>query len=838
MFITLLFSCSEEYRIPEMPEETAKNLPSDWMYNQRAYPYESINQDVYKEAYKMTLDARENAQNRDMNEWELAGPVNIGGRVTDLALHPTDQNIIYVGTSEGGMFKTSDGGNTWTEVFVNIGSNSIGNLALAPSAPDIIYVGTGEANGSATSGGFFGDGVYKSIDGGNTWEYKGLENSNHIGRIVVDPTDPDRAFVAVAGVLYGKNDERGLYRTLDGGDTWENVLFLNDSTGCIDVVINPDDPDVLYAATWERIRRPWQRSYGGPSSKVFRSIDGGETWEALSNGLPPSNSNTGRIGLTISPSETNVVFAVYTTNPITNFFDGIYRSDDAGNNWYKLNDNDIENVFSSFGWFFGNLRVSPINSDDIWIMGVPLFRSFDNGENWMPMLNGMHVDQHALEMHPQNPDFVVAGNDGGVYLSDNGGEVWDHVQTLPINQFYNCEIDYLQPERIYGGTQDNGTLRTLTGNIDDWERILGGDGFQVIVDPTDNTYVYAEFQFGNLYRSDDGGETMNFIFNGGYDDRTNWNTPIAYDPSNPATIFYGANRLYRSPDRGDNWEPISDDLTDGQHPSGSQSFGTITTIAVAEDEGNTIYIGTDDGNVQVTFNGGDDWENISDGLPDRYVTSVAVSTNDPLTAYVTLSGYRYVDYQPHILTTTDGGENWTDISGNLPEIPLNDVIVDASYPNLIYVASDMGVWYTLDGGGNWDLLGSNFPMSVVNDLDLHPDEQFLIAATFGRSILKYDVSELIPNSTASAPSQKSGLKVFPNPLSETSNVVFENPTAGEVLIQLHNLNGQVVETIAKQFFPEGENQLNWNTQALPAGQYFIRMKTETGIYSAKVSKAR
>ncbi len=838
VFLSLFFwNCTPSPVIPNEEEESSsKMLPHEWMYAQRAFPDNHIDKEAIKNGYRITKLAKQKAQERFEEEWELAGPVNIGGRITDIALHPTDQNIIYVGTAVGGIFKTSDGGENWEVVFEDEGALSIGNLAIAPSDPNILYVGSGEANGSATSGAFFGDGIYKTSDGGDNWEFMGLENTQHIGRIVVDPENADRVFVAAAGVLYGKNNERGLYRTLDGGDSWENVLFISDSTACIDVVINPENADLVYAATWERIRQPWQRRYGGLTSRIYRSFDGGESWEQLTNGLPADDEQTGRIGLAISPSEPNVLYTSYTTNFITNTFDGIYKSEDAGTSWTQVDDGSTINfVFSSFGWFFGNLRLNPGNSDDLWVLGVQLVRSFDGAQTWTNATNNMHVDFHALEIHPQNPDLVVAGNDGGVYISNNGGSDWEHVKSIPNNMFYNCEIDHSQPERIYAGAQDQGSVRTVTGNVDDFERILGGDGFHIIVDPVDPSYVYAEFQFGNLHRSDVGGPNMQFKFNG-EDDRTNWNTPIVMDPTDPLTIYYGGNRLWKSIDRGDNFEIISDDLTDGLHPSGSLSYGTITTIAVSLNNPETIYTGSDDGNVNVTFNGGDNWTNISSGIPNRYVTGVAIHPQEPLTAYVTLSGYRSVDYQPHILTTVDGGDNWEDISSNLPEIPINDIIVHPDFPNLLFIANDMGVWYSTSSGAVWEILGTNMPFTVVNDLDLHAEEAFLIAATFGRSMLKLDISQLDPTPTKEELAIRQSLKVYPNPVRQIANVAFTLPSPSYGEIQILSLNGRLLKKLGSQHFSIGRNENIIDFTEYNAGTYLVRITTEVGIFTTKLVK--
>ncbi len=762
-----------------------------------------------------------------------AGPVNIGGRITDVALNPTNQNIIYVGTSVGGVFKSSDGGDNWTAVFDDAGALSIGDLAVAPSAPNTVYAGTGEANGSFSTGAFFGTGIYKSTDAGGSWTNTGLENTNHIGRIVVDPQNADRVYAAATGVLYGKNEDRGLYRTLDGGLNWEKVLYISDSTACIDVAINPQNANIVYTAMWERIRKPWGRRYGGSTSGIYRSLDGGDNWEPLTNGLPVSDAETGRIGLAISPSDPDIIYACYSTNAITNVFDGIYKSTDAGSSWEQVDDGSIDNVFSSFGWFFGNLRVAPNDADKLWCLGVPLYRSEDGGVTWSTATGSMHVDQHALEIHPMNPNFMVAGNDGGVYISQNGGETWVHVEILPITMFYNADIDYQTPERLFGGTQDNGTNRTPAGAADGWEKILGGDGFHVLVDPTEPNFVYAEYQYGNLFRSDDGGNSMTFIFNGGNDDRTNWNTPIALDPSDPTTLYFGANVLYRSTDRGDSWEAISPDLTDGEHPSGSLSFGTITTIAVAPSSPLTVYVGTDDGNVQVTTDGGESWNNISAGIPDRFVSKIIVHHNDALTAYVALSGYKYLDYQPHLLQTIDGGETWVDVSGNLPEIPINDVELDPSWPSVLYVANDLGVWHSLNYGEEWQVLGTGLPLTVVNDIVVHDPSRKLVAATFGRSMLEYDLGEI--TATTRVAGQSSNLTVYPNPMSTTAQISFFAKKTTHGKLELLALNGQSLNLIKEGIWNKGNTQLTWATP-LPAGTYILRLQTPDRIFTRKLVK--
>ena len=845
LFFSFL-SCNQrpnDNRFKHEKEEgiSSKMLPHEWMYAQRAYPNNKFNKEAIHEAHRITKEARVIAANRSNGEWESAGPNNVGGRITDIALHPTNEvKIIYVGTTGGGVYKTTDGGAEWEVVFEEEGAMSIGNIAIAPSAPKTVYVGTGEANGEGISGAFYGNGVYKSTNGGDTWEFKGLENSHQIGRIVVDPENPNRVFVAAAGILYDKNEERGLYRTLDGGDNWERVLFISDSTACIDVVMNPLNPSILYAVTWERIRMPWGRKYGGVTSRIYRSLDGGEAWEQLTNGLPADSPEIGRISLAMSPSEPNVLYASYTSHPVFNFFDGVYKSSNGGTTWGRVDESQIGWIYDTFGWFFGNLRVHPTNSEDVSLLGLFLLRSLDGGKLWQDATFDMHVDFHAVEFHPQDPDFIVAGNDGGVYISQNGGFDWEKSTGIPNNLFYNCEIDQLQPERIYGGTQDQGVQRTVSGAIDDYEEILGGDGFHVIVDPDSNNFVYAEKQFGILFRSDDGGDNMECIFNcdpSNYPQlRNNFNTPLAMHPSDPTVIYYGAQHLYKGVDRGNEFFPISDDLTNGPHPQGSLSYGTISTIGLASSDPNVIYVGTDDGNVHVTFNGGDSWENISDGVPDRYVTAIAVHPSDATTAYLTVSGYREVDYQPHILGTFDGGENWGDVSSNLPEIPINDLIIHPQLPKLMFIANDMGVWYSNNAGAEWDIVGINMPFTVVNDLDLHVEEQMLLAATYGRSMLKFDITQLELVPTKEELGIQRTMEIYPNPASQFATLAIEFPWPVLGDIQLVSINGSVVKTIDNQHFTKGINERSIDLSDLTIGQYLIRVKTEKGVFSGKFIK--
>ncbi|GBD87900.1 xyloglucanase Xgh74A precursor [bacterium BMS3Abin03] len=841
-----LFSCLLSFTIfffiINIASDTTEKLPikkpNDWFYIQRAFPENEINYSAYEQALAQA-EALKNSRikNGNVSSWIFAGPVNIGGRITDIEMNPENMQIIYAGAATGGVFKSTDGGANWFPVFDEAQNLSIGDIGIDPTDPDVIYVGTGEANCGGGSLAYEGIGVFKSTNGGVSWTNIGLAESRNIGRIVVDPVNSQRVYVAAMGKLFAGNPERGLYRTTNSGASWENVLFISDTTGCIDVAVNPDSPDTIFAAMWERIRKPWGRSYGGITSGLYRSTDGGDSWTEMTNGLPANNGNIGRIGLTISKSNPQIVYAIYADD--IGYFDGVFKTTDGGNSWFETNDGALSGLFSSYGWWFGNIRVDPNNPDIVFAMGLEVYKSTNGGQSWNYVSGSMHVDQHALSIHPLNSNFILAGNDGGIYISQNGGSSWAKVNELPITQFYTCEIDNQLPQRLYGGTQDNGTNRTLTGNTNDWNSILGGDGFYVLVDPNDNSFVYAEYQWGGLARSTNGGNSFTSATSGiSGSDRHNWNTPVVFDPSNTETLYYGANRLYRSTNRAQSWNVISPDLTNG--PGINIPFGTITTIAVAETDSNYIYVGTDDGNVWVTIDGGNNWIPVSSGLPQRWVTKVAVDPNDEQIAYVTFSGYRWDEYLSHIFRTTDGGASWIDISGNLPEAPINDVIVDPLSDSTLFIASDVGVLFTNNLGMYWNYLGEPLPSTPIMDLVFHNDTQTLVAATYGRSMYKFSLDSIatyISNIKVQVPADFRLYQNYPNPFNPTTTIKFTIPLShplekgvapqsgngGFVTLKVYDVLGKEVTTLVNEKLSSGEYEVQFNASGLTSGIYFYRL---------------
>ncbi len=746
------------YRIDEILFENEENeetetKPTDWLYAQRAYPSGNINHEIY-------LDALHEAQNmrnqsniltrpdfsvRGSTNWTFAGPSNTGGRITSLAIHPSDAQTIYIGAAAGGIFKTTDGGASWMPIFDNNSSLAIGDITVAASNKNILYAGTGEANGGGGSVSFDGLGVFKSLDAGVTWQSIGLEKAGSIGKVAIDPQNPNRAFVGAMGYLYEKSADRGVFRTLNGGQTWQKVLFQTDSTGCIDIALNPQNPNIIYAAMWERMRYPNSRNYGGATCGIYRSKDGGDTWEKLTSGLP--SKDIGRIGLALSPADPSVIYGIYTDE--IGYFKGVFKTSDGGNSWTRFDTGGhLNNMFSSFGWWFGKIVADPIDVNTVYALGLDVYKTSDGGTNWTTISSSIHVDQHALWINPNNPNQLYAGNDGGFYTSDNGANSWNFKDNLPITQFYTCEIDFKNPQRLYGGTQDNGTWRTLTGATNDWAHISGGDGFVCLVDPSDNKYVYASSQNGSFYRSTDGGSNFQSGLQGiNLSEPRNWKTPVILSPNNPSTLYYGSNRMYRSTDRANSWVAISPDLSKG-NTTGNLAYGTLTAIAVSPKNAQIIYGGTDDGNAWATSDGGTNWTKINNGLPNRWVTNIAADPFDENTAYITFSGYKWRDYQPHVLKTSNKGMTWTDISSNLPQAPVNDFIIDPSFnannQRAFYAATDFGVYVSYNSGGTWAALGTGLPLVSVMDIVLHDSSRTLVAATHGRSMYRISLPNTIP----------------------------------------------------------------------------------------------
>jgi len=688
--------------------------------------------------------------------WTLAGPTNIGGRLTAIAVDPNDRDHVWIGSAAGGVFESTDAGTTFTPVFDAQPVLNIGAVATHPSDSNIVYVGTGEANGAGYS--YDGDGVYRTLDGGVTWQHLGLDETRRIGRIAIDPVNPQRVFVAAAGGIYAQDAFRGVYRSTDGGLTWNNVLFVAPDAGAIDVAIDPATPSRIYAAIWEHYSTPTSWVAGGVNSGIWRSQDGGDTWTRLTSGLPAVAADVGRIGLAVAASSPQTVYALYLDDP--GAFMGVYKTTNAGATWSKVNANGAKQAFGGYGYYLGQIRVDPANANIVYLMDVEWARSINGGQSFDVFGAGpSYVDHHDMAILP---DRLYQANDAGFWRSTDGGASFFRAP-LSVTQFYDLGIDPVNPAHRFGGSQDMGCLRTPDGGTSNWFNILPSDGFQCEVDPIDPLRVYCDKAPSVIYRSSDGGGSFEYGFQGVSNaDRRNWNMPIVHDPHTTQRLYTATQRVYRSTDGAGRWSPISGDLTDGppapligentRRPYDVRSHlenvaeGTITTLAVSPVDTDVLWAGTDDGNVWVTQNGGTNWARVDVPGRTEWVTRVEADPFAAGSAYVTYSGYHNASRLPRIFRTTSFGGSWTDISAGLPDVPLNGVNADPdpAMRGRLFVCSDAGVFVTDDYGLSWSALGTGLPPVVVLDLDLIDSSRQLFAGTHGRSMYVYDLDQLGP----------------------------------------------------------------------------------------------
>lgn len=812
--------------------------PYEWEWMRRTYPYYNADPDAIsnaiKKAHEMKFQLKKKylAKNKQIPQWEFAGPVNVGGRVVDIEFNPLEPNIVYAAAATGGVFKSSDTGQTWSPIFDDQAVLTIGDIGIDPVNPNIIFVGTGEANGGHNN--FPGGGIYKSTDAGESWKLAGLEGTTSIGRIVINPLNTNIIYVAAVGSYFAPTPQRGLYKSTDGGTTWSKSLFVSDSTGAIDIVMDKNNPNKLLVAKWERVRGPNVSHLYGSSSGIYKSVDGGASWEKLGvdKGLPDPNLNKiGRIGLTISPSNPDIVFALFNDG---SFYTGLYVTHDFGATWERLDPNNlISQGTSSFSWYFGQVRVHPNDPNTIFVMDVAFMKSTDKGSTW-PIIYGyggpeeLHVDHHALAFHPSNPDYLINGNDGGINISTDGGNTWSNRALLPVTQFYEIGLDINAPQALYGGTQDNGTIRTKSGNTNDWDAIFGGDGFYVIVDPINPNIIYAESQFGGLGKSIDGGMTFNYALDGvDINEPVNWSAPLVMDPQNHNVLYYGTDRIYRSSSAAATWQVISDDLTEGIPGT---RLGTISTIAVSPLDSNLILAGTDDGRVWITTNYGNNWLDISSSLPNRWVTRVVADPHDRNTIYVTFSGLKWKDPQPHVFKSTNLGTDWQNISSNLPDAPVNAFAVDLRNPNLLYLGSDVGMFISYNSGESWEILGTGLPVVPVNDIKIHPVHNYLIAGTHGRSMYKLDLNQLtdVENEVLNV-SDYTLHQNYPNPFNPATLINYTLHSEGLVNLQIYNSLGELIATLVNEYKSAGTHSIEWNSkgnsgESIASGVYYFRLK--------------
>lgn len=691
------------------------------------------------------------------------GPAFMSGRIADIAIDPTAPNTWYVAAGSGNLWKTVNAGTTWTPIFDRYGSYSIGCVTIAPSNHNTIWVGTGENVGGRHVG--YGDGVYKSLDGGKTFTNMGLTESEHIARILVHPGDPDIVYVASQGPLWSAGGQRGLYRTTNGGQTWNQVLAKGPYTGVTDVAMDPRDPDVLYAATHQRHRTVWALIDGGPETGIFKSIDAGETWRELKNGLP--GQDKGKIGLAVSPIHPDVVYA---TIELAEHTGGFWRSEDAGESWTRMSDY----IAGGTGpHYYQEIYCDPHRFDVVYHANVRLGRTEDGGKTWDAAESPWkHVDNHAVAFHPTDPDFLLVGCDGGLYRSLDRGRTYDFFTNLPLTQFYKVDVSYEGPfYHIVGGTQDNATqygpnrTRNNSGiRNSDWRLLMGGDGHDCAIDPVDANIVYCESQQGHLRRYDRRtGESIGIRprpEKGEEDLRFNWDSPICISPHSHTRLYYGSKKLHRSDDRGDSWTAISPDLSRGRDryrmkqmdrvwsidaiydTEAMSQYGNITSISESPRVEGLIYVGTDDGLIRVTEDGGQTWRKVERiyGVPEEaFVNDIKADLHDADTVYAVLDNHKKGDFQPYLIKSTDRGHTWISLVGDLPDRQiLWRFNQDHINPDLCFLGAEFGLYFTLDGGQHWIQLKGNVPTIAFRDIEIQRQQNDLVGATFGRGFFILD----------------------------------------------------------------------------------------------------
>lgn len=692
------------------------------------------------------------------------GPAMTSGRIADLAVDPTDDKVWWIAGASGGVWKTTNSGTTWTPVFDGEASYSIGALAIDPKNSNVVWVGTGENNNQRSVS--YGDGVYRTLDGGKSWKRMGLEHSEHIGRIQIDPRDSRVVWVAAYGPLWSSGGDRGIYRTADGGETWQRVLFVSDDTGFADVLLDPRDPDTVYAAAHQRRRHVWTLVDGGPESGIHKSTDGGKTWRKVDSGLP--KGDIGRIGLALSPQDGDVVYAVVEAEGDQG---GFFRSSDRGESWEKRSSH------STSGNYYVELVADPHQFDRIYSMDTFLQVSDDGGKSFHGLgEKSKHVDNHVIWVDPKDASHYLVGCDGGLYESFDRASTWRFFENLPITQFYRVGVDDARPfYNVCGGTQDNyslcGPSRTTRFQgpaNEDWEVAQGGDGFWTVADPTDPNIVYAEAQHGALTRFDrKSGENLDIQPQPAAGEaplRWNWDSPLVLSPHSPTRLYFAANRLFRSDDRGDHWRAISPDLSRQldrnqlkvmgriQRPeavaknASTSIYGNIVALAESSKVEGLLYVGTDDGLIQVSENGGGDWRRGESfpGVPDRtYVSRLVASRHDANTVYAAFDNHKMGDFKPYVLQSADRGRTWTSIAGDLPARgTVYALVEDPRDPNLLFAGTEFGLFFTPDRGRRWIELEGGLPTVQVRDLAVQERADDLVVATFGRGF--YILDDLQP----------------------------------------------------------------------------------------------
>jgi photosystem II stability/assembly factor-like uncharacterized protein len=883
-------------------------------------------------------------------KWKGIGPYFMGGRITDIAAYDNNDYTFLLATASGGLWKTKNNGTTWESIFDNYSSITLGDIAVSQTDEKLIWAGTGEENSSRSS--YAGTGVFKSIDSGKTWKNMGLKDSHHIAEIIIDPRDNNTVYVAVIGHLYTKNEERGVFKTTDGGKNWNKILFISNRTGVVDLVMDPNDNKMLYAASWDRQRKAWNMTESGTESSIYKTSDGGKTWNKVVNGFP-QDKYTGRIGLSISRSNPKVIYAFldnqmprpkkkkkkmkgksgitaellmkmkkedflklsdkrissflkevdapkeFTAEMVKKMIESdqislkfiassvskmkdanykllnstvhgaeVYRSNDKGKTWLKTHKGMLaKGIVSTYGYYFGQIYVSPKSENVVYILGVPLKKSIDGAKTFKTIpdsggsygtgLFDVHPDHHAMWIDPKNPNRILLGNDGGLNISYDGGDNFTKINNIPLAQSYSVNYDMQVPYRVYTGLQDNGVNLgpsnfTFGNRTNNWRMILGGDGAFVEPDLNNPDTVYAEFQFGNIFRVDLKGKNTKRIVPESKDPqkpyRFNWLSPFKISKHNPYTLYMGGNKMLKSINRGDKWFEISSDLTDKKHTDGDVPYATITAIDESSLSPQILYAGTDDGNVWVTRNSGADWTKINSTLPKKWVTRIIASKFKESRVFVTMTGYRDDDFKTYVFMSNDYGKKWVSIKSNLPEESVNVIREDINNENILYLGTELTVYITLDLGKNWFSLRGDLPTNAVYDLRIHPREQDLIIGMHGRGVYITNVKNIRKLTGTILSKDLHVFKTDPYEISKNKNYFkinrkFEFYLKNQGAVEMKVFKGKGKKPIwkKKQKFDAGINYFEWNMKIkknkIKQGNYIIVMKygkkTEKSVLEVK-----
>lgn len=830
---TFIFAACE-HSITNKKEELKSHFPNEDYFNSRNFPETSFNHKAY---FKQIAETKSNPAYKSFaGVWEDQGPGNIGARINKIAINPNNENEIYLGYARGGLYKTTDGGLTWNDMFKEFSYLSISHIEIDPNNTNTVYIGTGDENISHYPA--IGNGVYKSTDGGISWTHLGLGETGIISKVSVSHQDENTLYASAMGIPFEKTDDRGVYKSIDGGSNWEQILFVNDSTGIIDMVVAPDNSDIIYAAGWNRLRSNNVSRVSGPDAKIWKTTDGGDNWDMMETGLPEGEFV--RIGLTMFGDDGQTVFANYSASSPNDFcgstginFYGLYKTSDGGNSWSRTDageDNGLPCDFTGgFAWYFGKLSVNPQDENDICLSGVRMHRLDPTTGLWINTVNtnlgGVlpHVDFHDMVYFGDN---LYAATDGGAYRY-NESTGWVDIENISTNQFYRVEYNNHEPDLYYGGLQDNGVVGGTGADINNWFRISGGDGFQLRFDPEDANFVYTQSQNGNLRVSTNGGQNFSGFTQGLFGDR-NWDMQYILSPHDSKIRFTGTDRMFMHEGDvdDDDWLPISEDLTDAEEDPLGFYEHNITCLSQSPINSAILYCGTSDGLVWRTKDANLSYEKINDGLPRRWISEVKASPTYEEVVYVTVSGYKNNDFVPHIYRSDNAGDSWISIGGDLPEFAINDVLIlpglDDQY---IFVAMEIGVYMTMNGGENWERLGDDFPFIQCLDLEYNDINNELIVGTYGKGLRTFDLNQLTPSSTTVL-TVNNLFDIYPNVSADYINIIAQGKYEKIAIV---DSNGKLIKRI-----PFGEASIDISN--LQAGTYFIQVNDGSKIQTEKFVK--